>query len=103
MTLCGGLVFLVLQDLKDSVTKIAQFLNKSLDSEVVEKIAERCVFKNMKENKMSNYSMVPPEFMDQSKSEFLRKGQFQMIILSCQFLPIKGHLSQCSWLQFPFK
>lgn len=61
------------------MTKIAQFLNKSLDSEVVEKIAERCVFKNMKQNKMSNYSMVPPEFMDQSKSEFLRKGKFQMM------------------------
>lgn len=31
---------LVLQDLKDSVTKIAEFLDKSLDSEEVEKIAE---------------------------------------------------------------
>lgn len=67
---------LVLQDLKDSVTKIAEFLNKSLNSEEVENIAERCVFKNMKQNKMSNYSMVSPEYLDQSKSEFLRKGKF---------------------------
>lgn len=66
----------VLQDLKDSVTKIGHFLNKSLDSEVVEKIAERCVFKNMKQNKMSNYSTVPRDIMDQEKSEFLRKGKF---------------------------
>lgn len=68
---------LVLQDLKASVTKIAEFLNKSLNSDVVENIAERCVFKNMKQNKMSNYSMAPSEFLDQSKSEFLRKGKFQ--------------------------
>lgn len=62
------------KDLKDSVTRIAQFLEKSLDTEVIEKIADRCLFKNMKKNKMSNYSAVPKEFMDQTKSEFLRKG-----------------------------
>ncbi|XP_071400266.1 sulfotransferase 2B1-like [Centroberyx affinis] len=64
----------MIMDLKDSVARMAQFLEKPLDSETVEKIADRCVFKNMKQNKMSNYSMVPSEFMDQSKSEFLRKG-----------------------------
>ncbi|XP_076616436.1 sulfotransferase 2B1-like [Chaetodon auriga] len=64
----------MIMDLKDSVARIAQFLDKSLDAEVTEKIAERCLFKNMKQNKMSNYSTVPREFMDQSKSEFLRKG-----------------------------
>ncbi|XP_003961425.1 sulfotransferase family cytosolic 2B member 1-like isoform X1 [Takifugu rubripes] len=64
----------MIMNLKDSVTKIGHFLNKSLDSEVVEKIAERCVFKNMKQNKMSNYSTVPCDIMDQEKSEFLRKG-----------------------------
>lgn len=69
--------FSVVQDLKDSVARIAQFLEKSLDAEVMEKIAERCLFKNMKQNKMSNYSIVPREFMDQTKSEFLRKGTFQ--------------------------
>ncbi|XP_044194622.1 sulfotransferase 2B1-like isoform X1 [Thunnus albacares] len=64
----------MIMDLKDSVGRIAQFLKKSLDTEVIEKIADRCVFKNMKKNKMSNYSAVPREFMDQTKSEFLRKG-----------------------------
>lgn len=72
---------LVLQDLKNSVTKIAEFLNKSLNSEEVENIAERCVFKNMKQNKMSNYSMAPPGVLDQSKSEFFRKGKFQRWII----------------------
>ncbi|XP_060795616.1 sulfotransferase 2B1-like [Neoarius graeffei] len=64
----------MIQDLKGSVTKIAQFLEKPLSPEVIEKIAENCQFKNMKQNKMSNYSLVPEEFMDQKKSEFLRKG-----------------------------
>lgn len=67
----------VLQDLKDSVSRIAQFLEKSLDAEVIERIADRCLFKNMKQNKMSNYSTVPREFLDQTKSEFLRKGELQ--------------------------
>ena len=67
---CGS----VLQDLEDSVTRIAQFLGKSLDAEVIKKIADRCLFQNMKKNKMSNYSAVPNEIMDQKKSEFLRKG-----------------------------
>lgn len=66
----------VVQDLKDSVVRISQFLEKSLDAEVIEKIADRCLFKNMKQNKMSNYSLVPRDFMDQTKSEFLRKGNF---------------------------
>ncbi|XP_076005709.1 sulfotransferase family 2, cytosolic sulfotransferase 2 [Genypterus blacodes] len=64
----------MIMDLKGSVARIAQFMEKSLDTEVKEKIANRCVFKNMKQNRMSNYSLVPSEFMDQSKSEFLRKG-----------------------------
>ncbi|XP_027145375.1 sulfotransferase family cytosolic 2B member 1 isoform X2 [Larimichthys crocea] len=64
----------MIMDLKDSVARIAQFLEKPLDTEVMEKIADRCLFKNMKQNKMSNYSTVPRVFMDQTKSEFLRKG-----------------------------
>lgn len=65
----------MLQDLKGSVTKIAQFLEKPLNAEVIEKIAENCLFKSMKQNKMSNYSLVPEEFMNQKKSQFLRKGK----------------------------
>ncbi|XP_059179984.1 sulfotransferase 2B1-like [Centropristis striata] len=62
------------KDLKGSVARIAQFLQKSLDAEVIEKIADRCLFKNMKQNKMSNYSTIPVSIIDQTKSEFLRKG-----------------------------
>ncbi|KAM8877837.1 sulfotransferase 2B1-like [Synchiropus picturatus] len=62
-------------DLKDAVTRLAEFLEKPLDAEVIEKIADKCLFKNMKENKMSNYSQVSPKYLDQTKSEFLRKGE----------------------------
>ncbi|XP_042364287.1 sulfotransferase 2B1-like [Plectropomus leopardus] len=64
----------MIMDLKDSVARIAQFLQKPLDAEVIDKIADRCLFQNMKQNNMSNYSTVPHELIDQTKSEFLRKG-----------------------------
>ncbi|XP_049615558.1 sulfotransferase 2B1 [Syngnathus scovelli] len=64
----------MIKDLKDSVARLALFLEKTLDDDVIEKIAERCVFKNMKKNNMSNYSAVPNEIMDTTKSQFLRKG-----------------------------
>ncbi|RXN31276.1 sulfotransferase family cytosolic 2B member 1-like protein [Labeo rohita] len=64
----------MIADLKGSVEKIAKFLGKSLSADVTEKIADHCVFKNMKQNQMSNFSLVPEEYMDQKKSEFLRKG-----------------------------
>ncbi|XP_017339901.1 sulfotransferase 2B1 [Ictalurus punctatus] len=64
----------MIDDLNGCVTKLAQFLEKPLSPEVIEKISENCLFKNMKKNKMSNYSLVPEEFMNQKKSEFLRKG-----------------------------
>ncbi|KAF7643839.1 hypothetical protein LDENG_00232410 [Lucifuga dentata] len=64
----------IILDLKGSVARIAQFLEKSLDAELIEKITDRCLFKNMKQNKMTNYSLIPSNQLNQSKSEFLRKG-----------------------------
>ncbi|XP_012670019.1 sulfotransferase family 2, cytosolic sulfotransferase 2 [Clupea harengus] len=64
----------MIMDLKESVRKLSCFMGKSLSQDIIEKIADHCVFKNMKKNKMSNYSMVSTEFFDQTKSEFLRKG-----------------------------
>ncbi|KAJ4933665.1 hypothetical protein JOQ06_030489 [Pogonophryne albipinna] len=57
----------MIMDLKDSVGNMAQFLQKPLDHEAIEKIADRCLFKNMKKNNMSNYSTVPRELLDQTK------------------------------------
>ncbi|XP_075896038.1 sulfotransferase 2B1-like [Nelusetta ayraudi] len=64
----------MIADLKNSLSRIAQFLEKPLEADVLKKIAEQCLFSSMKKNKMSNYSEAPREFVDQSKSEFLRKG-----------------------------
>ncbi|RVE59879.1 hypothetical protein OJAV_G00193370 [Oryzias javanicus] len=64
----------MIMDLQDSVKRISQFLEKPLNDEVISKIADRCLFKNMKQNNMSNYSAVPHEVMDPTKSQFLRKG-----------------------------
>lgn len=69
------------QDLKDSVARIAQFLEKPLDADVIDKIVERCLFKNMKKNNMSNYSKAPVTLLDQTKSEFLRKGVVDKLLL----------------------
>ena len=57
------------------MTRMAQFLDTPLDSEMIRKITDRCVFKNMKKNNMSNYSLMPSTMMDQNVSEFLRKGK----------------------------
>lgn len=62
----------MLQDLPRAVRKMAEFLEKPLEAEVINQIVEKCLFKNIKKNNMSNYK----DFlnMDQSKSEFFRKG-----------------------------
>uniref|UniRef100_A0A8C6TYY3 Sulfotransferase n=1 Tax=Neogobius melanostomus TaxID=47308 RepID=A0A8C6TYY3_9GOBI len=59
-------------DLKVAVRRISKFLDKPLEDELIEKIADRCEFKNMKKNNMSNYSTL--NIIDQSKFQFLRKG-----------------------------
>lgn len=64
----------MITDLKDAVRRVAKFLDISLGEEVLQQITDRCVFKNMKKNNMSNYSLVPKEFLNQEETGFLRKG-----------------------------
>uniref|UniRef100_W5M7A2 Sulfotransferase n=1 Tax=Lepisosteus oculatus TaxID=7918 RepID=W5M7A2_LEPOC len=64
----------MLEDLRGAVLKFSHFLGKELSEETLTHIAEQCSFSSMKQNTMSNYSLVPKEFMDTSKSHFLRKG-----------------------------
>ncbi|XP_018431999.1 PREDICTED: sulfotransferase family cytosolic 2B member 1-like [Nanorana parkeri] len=61
-------------DLRGSVIKICTFLGKELDDKAVDSVVENVSFQSMKENQMSNFSLVPSEFMDQMKSPFMRKG-----------------------------
>lgn len=64
----------MIEDLRGAVRRISKFLDKPLEEEVIEQIADRCVFSNMKNNIMSNRSTSPPAILDQSKGTFMRKG-----------------------------
>ncbi|XP_075047743.1 LOW QUALITY PROTEIN: sulfotransferase 2B1-like [Mixophyes fleayi] len=64
----------LLQDLRGSVVRICKFLGKELDDAQIDSVVEHSTFKVMKENKMSNWSQMSPEILNQSKGSFLRKG-----------------------------
>lgn len=80
---------------------------------IKKKLTKQCLFTSIKKNKMSNYTLVPPEVLDQSKSEFLRKGTCQLteqvwsLIVAIFFiislgtikLPNKGR-SRALWSEF---
>ena len=62
------------QNLPGTLGEFSTFLGTNLGEKTLQGIADHCCFKSMSKNCMSNYSLVPKEFMDQSKSQFLRKG-----------------------------
>ncbi|OCT58847.1 hypothetical protein XELAEV_18001335mg [Xenopus laevis] len=62
-----------LEDAKREIRKVVKFMGKDLSEELLETIASR-TSKAMKQNKMSNYTMVPSFVMDHSISPFMRKG-----------------------------
>ncbi|KAK3541657.1 hypothetical protein QTP86_034662 [Hemibagrus guttatus] len=64
----------MIQDLLGSLERMLLFLGKSLSKDALHRVTEHCEFKTMKQNKMSNYSLVPEAIMDNKKSAFLRKG-----------------------------
>ncbi|KAM4580115.1 sulfotransferase 2B1-like [Odontesthes bonariensis] len=64
----------MVQDLPAAIRRMSDFLCRNLSEEVIQKIAEHCSFKTMKANSMSNFSLVPKDYMDSDKSPFLRKG-----------------------------
>ncbi|XP_048356659.1 sulfotransferase 2A1-like [Sphaerodactylus townsendi] len=61
------------QDLRGSVEKICQFLGKELSSQQMDAVVEHASFQKMKENKMSNFSVLPDDIIDK-KGKFMRKG-----------------------------
>ncbi|XP_062255600.1 sulfotransferase 2B1-like [Platichthys flesus] len=64
----------MLQDLPASLRRLSGFLGTNLSEDTIQKIAEHCTFKTMKNNNMSNFSLMPKKFMDSDKSPFFRKG-----------------------------
>ncbi|XP_028836728.1 sulfotransferase family cytosolic 2B member 1-like [Denticeps clupeoides] len=64
----------MIKDLKGVIGSLSRFLDRDLSDEVLEAVAKHGSFNSMKTNMMSNYSLVPQQIMDTSKSSFLRKG-----------------------------
>ncbi|XP_006868145.1 PREDICTED: bile salt sulfotransferase-like [Chrysochloris asiatica] len=62
------------QDTRATVERISQFLGKELSPEEFNSILKNVSFEVMKENKMSNFSLVPEMFMDHTKGKLMRKG-----------------------------
>lgn len=63
------------QDLPAALRRLSDFLERNLSEDVIQKIAQHCSFKAMKDNQMSNFSLVPKELMNSDISPFLRKGE----------------------------
>uniref|UniRef100_A0A8C9DAU6 Sulfotransferase n=1 Tax=Panthera leo TaxID=9689 RepID=A0A8C9DAU6_PANLE len=72
------IVYLFYEDLKKNpkqeIQKLAEFIGKNLDHEVLDKILHHTSFDVMKQNSMANYSSIPTEIMNHSVSPFMRKG-----------------------------
>uniref|UniRef100_A0A8D0GRT2 Sulfotransferase n=1 Tax=Sphenodon punctatus TaxID=8508 RepID=A0A8D0GRT2_SPHPU len=62
------------QDLRCSIKRLSTFLGCPLLPDQVEAIEQHCSFSSMSQNAMANYTLVPHEIMDHSKSPFMRKG-----------------------------
>lgn len=52
-----------------------EFLGKTPDPQLVEKIAHLTSFKEMSQNDMVNYTKIPTTIMDHKVSPFMRKGE----------------------------
>ncbi|CAN9507153.1 unnamed protein product [Ophioblennius macclurei] len=65
----------MLQDPHGAVRKMSLFLQCPLVEDEVNNCVKHCSFSRMKDNKMINYTLVPPEIMDHSKGSFMRKGE----------------------------
>ncbi|XP_040290447.1 sulfotransferase 2B1-like [Bufo bufo] len=61
-------------NLRNNVIRICKFLGKDLDDSQIDLVVKHSSFNAMKENKMSNYTMISQDFMDQNKGSFIRKG-----------------------------
>ncbi|XP_059521069.1 sulfotransferase 2A1-like [Myotis daubentonii] len=62
------------QDIRASVEKVSQFLGTKLSPEELDSILKNVTFQAIKDNKMSNFSLLPDVLMDHSKACLMRKG-----------------------------
>lgn len=70
-------LYLFYEDMKENpkkeIQKILKFVGCSLPEEIVDRIVQHTLFKEMKMNAMTNYSTIPT-LMDQNISNFMRRG-----------------------------
>ncbi|XP_030313412.1 sulfotransferase 2B1 isoform X2 [Calypte anna] len=62
------------QDLCGTAQRIGTFLGCPLGPETLRALGEHCSFASMRDNSMTNYTLIPPEIMDHSQGRFMRKG-----------------------------
>nr|XP_039270401.1 sulfotransferase 1C4-like [Styela clava] len=62
------------KDLRKEVESISKFIEKNFSEQQLDAISEHCTFDSMSKNKSINMSS-HPNFMDLTKSKFMRKGQ----------------------------
>ncbi|XP_056652700.1 sulfotransferase 2B1 [Monodelphis domestica] len=62
------------KDLRGSVQRISEFLGCPLKEKVLDSVVENSTFRAMKENPMSNYTLLPRVLLDHEQGAFLRKG-----------------------------
>ena len=61
------------EDLPSYVRRTADFLNKPLSDELINRIAQQCSFKGMKKNEISYKSYFTPELNERFEKEVLGK------------------------------
>ncbi|KAL2300090.1 hypothetical protein Nmel_012050 [Mimus melanotis] len=62
------------QDLRGTAQRLSKFLGCPLAPETLAALEQHCSFSAMKDNAMTNYSLIPAEIMDHSQGRFMRKG-----------------------------
>lgn len=55
--------------------RICRFLGKDLTSQQIDSVVENASFHTMKDNKMSNFTLISDDVMDHSKGKFMREGK----------------------------
>ncbi|XP_007940553.1 sulfotransferase 1C4-like [Orycteropus afer afer] len=72
------ILYLFYEDMKKNpkreIQKLAEFMGNNLHDEVLDKIVHHTAFDVMKQNPMTNYTLISTAIMDHSVSPFMRKG-----------------------------